>query len=465
MRYFPLFVDLDGASVLVIGGGDKAVAKLRLLLKTDATLDVVAPDASDEIARFAAEGRVRWTRRAFAPEDAAGRRLIYVATEDSARDRAIAEMARAASPLVTVVDDREASSALTPAIVDRDPLVVAIGTEGAAPLLARRIKADIEAQLSPNLGALARLASRRRPMARWFGADRFKAALRRFFDGAGESALARDGERGAERLLDTLLASDEQPAAGHVALIGAGPGDPELLTLKARKRLDQADVVLYDRLVDPRVLELARREALLIEVGKQPEGSAWAQDDINALMIEHARAGAFVARLKSGDPLVFGRADEEIAALDAAGIAYEIVPGVTAAVAAAASARVSLTRRGRNQAISFLTARDAKGLAEHDWKSLARPGQAVAIYMGVGSARFVQGRLMLHGARADTPITIVENASRPDEKIVTGTLANLTELLARHAIAGPAIIFVGLARGARESDVVTPAQHREAASW
>jgi len=229
-----------------------------------------------------------------------------------------------------------------------------------------------------------------------------------------------------------------------VALISAGPGDPELLTLKARKALHEADVVIHDRLVSPEILELARREAIVIEVGKTPFGPAWKQSDIDALIVEHAAGGAHVARLKSGDPVVFGRLDEEMDALDAAGIPFTIVPGITAASAAAATIGASWTKRGRNASFRLLTGHDVAGFAEQDWRGLAQPGQAAAIYMGVRAARFLAGRLLMHGAAADTPVTAIENVSRADQKIVATTLARLPDTLAEAGITGPAILFLGL---------------------
>jgi uroporphyrin-III C-methyltransferase len=240
-----------------------------------------------------------------------------------------------------------------------------------------------------------------------------------------------------------------------VALVGAGPGDPELLTRRAARRLAEADVVIHDRLASAGVLALARPGARRIEVGKTPYGRSWAQDDIAALTIAEARAGAKVARLKSGDPGVFGRLDEEVAALTAAGLGVEIVPGVTAAAAAAAEIGVSLTRRGRNGAIRLLTAHDAEGFAEQDWRGLARPGAVAAIYMGVRAARWVQGRLMLHGCDPATPATAVENASRPGSKVAAATVGDLPEALARAEIAGPAEIFIGLAPRAAAAAAAT----------
>ena len=230
-----------------------------------------------------------------------------------------------------------------------------------------------------------------------------------------------------------------------MAFVGAGPGDPELLTLKARKALDAADVVIHDRLVTPGLLELARREATILDVGKQGFGPSASQAAINALLIAHAAEGAQVVRLKGGDPSVFGRLDEETEALDAAGIGWHVVPGITAASASAAAIGRSLTRRGRNSALRLLTGHDMRGFADHDWRDLARPGEVAAIYMGKASARFVQGRLLMHGASRSMPVTLVENASRPDQRILATTLERLPADLAEWQADGPALTLLGLA--------------------
>ncbi|NOD63488.1 MULTISPECIES: uroporphyrinogen-III C-methyltransferase [unclassified Ruegeria] len=232
---------------------------------------------------------------------------------------------------------------------------------------------------------------------------------------------------------------------GHVDFVGAGPGDPELLTLKALTAFEQADIVLHDRLISAPVLDLAGQTAELVDVGKAGFGPSWKQSDIDALLVDYAQKGKRVVRLKSGDPTVFGRLDEEIEAVEAAGIDWQIIPGITAASAAVASIGQSLTRRGRNSSVRFLTGHDMKGFADHDWAALARAGSVAAVYMGKKSARFIQGRLIMHGADRATPITLVENASRPNQRILATTLDKLPTDLAAAELDGPALTFYGLA--------------------
>ena len=261
---------------------------------------------------------------------------------------------------------------------------------------------------------------------------------------AGPRAFDTEGAAGAQATLGALLERhlSADAKSGLVDFIGAGPGDPELLTLKARNALDRADVVIHDRLVTPEILELARREAVLLDVGKEGFGPSTSQDAINALIVEHAAAGAHVVRLKSGDPTVFGRLDEEIESVAAAGIEWRIVPGITAASAAVAAIGQSMTRRGRNGSMRILTGHDMHGFAQHDWRALARPGEVAAIYMGKKSARFIQGRLMMHGAPAETPVTAVENASQAGQRIHASTLGNMARTMAE--VTGPALTFIGL---------------------
>jgi uroporphyrin-III C-methyltransferase/precorrin-2 dehydrogenase/sirohydrochlorin ferrochelatase len=461
MQHFPIFLALAGRRVVVGGGGDAAVAKLRLLLKTEAHLTVIDPAPVAEIADWDSEGRLRLITRGFEPGDAMCASLVYAATEDAQEDARIRQVAQADGALVNIVDNLGDSQFITPAIVDRDPVTIAIGTEGAAPVLARAIKRDLEDRLSPMLGMLARIGKTFRPKADALPMGRprrdFWSAF--YFD-AGPKAAELSGEAGAQTALTGLLSAHlyKKDREGEVIFVGAGPGDPELLTLKARKALDTADVVLHDRLVPLEILELVRREAAIIETGKTGFGAAISQDEINELMVTHAANGAQVVRLKSGDPSVFGRLDEEIEALTENGIAYRVVPGITAASAGAATLGQSLTRRGRNSDLRFLTGHDVAGFADHDWATLARPGAVAAIYMGKRAARFLQGRLLMHGAAAETAVSIVENISRPDQRILSASLEDLPEKT--RELTGPAVLFLGLSTQAAALEApVTPPAH------
>jgi len=452
MRHFPVFVNLDGRRVVVSGVGETAVAKLRLILKTSARVSVFGVEAEPIVRKWADEGRITLTERPVEAGDAICARLFYAANNDADEDARAAAIGHQAGALVNIVDNLADSQFITPAIVDRDPVTVAIGTEGAAPVLARKIKADLEERLPASLGVLARIGQAFRGRAEMLADSKKRRAFwTKFYFGAGDQALKAGGKEAVRDTLETLLTDgiETRHGPGSVTFVGAGPGDPELLTLKARNSLHEADVVLHDRLVPLPIIELARREAIIVETGKKGFGPAWNQDDINALMIEHAGSGAHVVRLKSGDPAVFGRLEEELDALDEAGIDFEIVPGITSASAAVASIGRSLTRRGRNASLRIITGHDAEGFADHDWKALARPGEAAAIYMGLKASAYVRGRLLMHGADAETAVTIVENASRTDQRIVSATLGNLPDALADAGIIGPAVLLYGIApRGA-----------------
>ncbi|NNK16226.1 MAG: uroporphyrinogen-III C-methyltransferase, partial [Sulfitobacter sp.] len=372
---------------------------------------------------------------------------FYAADEDPTEDARTAAIARAEGVLVNIVDNLEDSAFITPAIVDRDPVTVAIGTEGAAPVLARAIKADLEERLPSSLGTLARVGKSFRKMADALPFGRVRRDFwRAYYFNIGPKAVLEGEDRleaALKGLIEQHLRKTTRP--GHVAFVGGGPGDPELLTLKARRALDEADVVIYDRLISPEILELARREAVMIDVGKEGFGPSTAQEDINTLLVKHAQDGAQIVRLKAGDATVFGRLDEEIDAISLHGIGWHIVPGITSASAAVAAIGQSLTRRGRNASVRFLTGHDMKGFADHDWAALSRPGEVAAIYMGKKSARFVQGRLIMHGADRMTPVTVIENASRPNQRVLQTTLNHMALDIEQADMSGPALTFYGLA--------------------
>jgi len=458
MRYLPIHVDTKDARILVIGGEGAAEAKLRTLIKTDATIEVIAPEISPEISRWAEKGLLSWIERDFETEDLIGVRLIYVATEDDAFNADIAELARSKGLLVNAADQKDACDFITPALVDRSPVIVSIGTEGTSPSLARAIKTDLEARLPSTLGALSNIINGLRAKAKaaipsLSGRQLFWAEI---FDGKDLiSQLRLSGDELTKRVEDKL-AGVTKAKIGHVSLVGSGPGNPDLLTLAARQKLHSADVIVYDRLVSQGVLDFGRREAEYIYVGKEPGGKSTPQDDINTIIVEKALEGLTVVRLKSGDPLIFGRADEEIDTMELAGVKYDIVPGITSAASAAAEIGASLTTRGHNKAVSFLTGHDAKGFAEHDWKGLAAGGARAAVYMGVGASGFIQGRLLMHGADKGLAVTIVENASREGQIIVATTLERLSEDIQAHGIKGPAILLLGYSpRSIAETSFIT----------
>jgi uroporphyrin-III C-methyltransferase/precorrin-2 dehydrogenase/sirohydrochlorin ferrochelatase len=455
MRYFPLFVDLKGRRAVVVGAGEEALRKVRLLLKTDVAIDVIAPEISGELASLRDAGRITWKAKAFAAHHLEGAAIVYVA--DKQWEETVSAEALKRNLPVNVVDRAELSNFIQPALVDRDPVVVAIGTEGAAPILGQGLRARIDALLPTALG---RLASTAEGLRERIAATVAPGFARRdfwqhyFFGSIRDSFLAGDNPAYA-RELEAALAGDSSPPAGRVSLVGAGPGDPELLTLKAQRKLIEADVIVYDRLVGPGILEMARRDATRIPVGKTPYEPSPRQDEINAILIAQAKAGRRVIRLKGGDPYIFGRGGEEQAALEAAGIAVDVVPGITAALGCAASIGLPLTQRGQNTSITLLTGTSERGLAEQNWAALAQPGQAFAIYMGVNMAGDIAAKLLDAGIDPACPVTLVENGTLDSERSFTTTIGELWGTVASKGIYGAAIIYVGLAKATASAEIVS----------
>jgi uroporphyrin-III C-methyltransferase/precorrin-2 dehydrogenase/sirohydrochlorin ferrochelatase len=324
-------------------------------------------------------------------------------------------------------------------------VLVSIGTEGTTPGLARALKADLEKRLPADLGKLALLTKKLRAKVKTHLPDLSdrQTFWARIFGGNDLTHQLRSDVKTFTETVENALLNQSTVKTGQVALVGAGPGNPDLLTFAAQQALHGADVIIYDRLVSQEILELGRREAEYIYVGKTPNGPSVTQDDINSILVEKALKGFHVVRLKGGDPLIFGRADEEISVLNEAGIPFRIVPGITAAAGASAEIGASLTTRGKNSSVTLLTGHDAKGYAEQDWKTLAKQGSRAIVYMGVGASRFIQGRLLIHGASSDTPVTVVENATRPNQKIVSTKLSSLADDMAKSDIKGPAFLMLG----------------------
>jgi len=447
LRYFPIFYDLDGRDVLIVGGGEKALQKLRLLAKTTARLKIVAAEVSDDIA---AAGVTTLTieRHAFIEADLDGAALVFAASDDPELDARVAAAARARGLPINVVDGPSQSNFIMPAIVDRDPVVVAIGTEGAAPILAREIKAKIESWLPAQFGHVAQRAQELRRRVHDAIADPVvrRRTWEALLQGIWRSAVLAGDSEAADRELDRQLAAGgaQEHPVGSVALIGCGPGEPDLITLKAQQHLQSADVLVVDRLVNPAILEYARRDAIRIDVGKEPEGNSALQEDINRILVREALKGHRVARLKGGDAFVFGRAAEEMAAVRAAGIPVEVVPGITAAHACAASVGLPVTLRTKVRQFAVVTGASADGPLELDWAALAQPGQAFAIYMGVRTAQHFRDKLLAAGAAPQTPVVIVENGTLANERALVTELASLAGAITETGIRGPAVIFVGL---------------------
>ncbi|MEQ9556359.1 MAG: siroheme synthase CysG [Rhodospirillales bacterium] len=445
MRQFPIFFTVQDRPVLIVGGGEAAARKLRLLLKADAWVTVVAPDANDEILDLFEAGDIDWQARAFQHEDLAGMVLAYGATGIDAVDRQVAAAARKAGVPVNVVDRPELSSFITPAIIERDAITVAVSSGGTAPVLARGVKAAIERLLPPNLGALALFAERFRGAVKAVVPEG-RARLRfwdKFFDGPIAARVLAGDEQGAAEDMLSYVNRRGRAEDGIVHIVGAGPGAADLITLRGQRLLEQADVIVHDRLVGDGVLDLARRDADRIDVGKAPGRHPVPQDRINDILIDQARQGKRVVRLKGGDPFIFGRGGEEIQALNAAGIRAEVVPGITAATACAAATGIPLTHRGHTSAVTFVTGHKGDGDApDVDWAALARSGATLAVYMGIGGAGAIANDLSRHGL-ADTPVAVIENGTRPDQRIFTGRVRGLDALVRANGITGPALIVIG----------------------
>ena len=450
MRYFPIFFDLKDRKVIVVGGGEEALRKIRLLLKTDAKIYVIAAELLDELK---SHKRVEWLSTRFAGYLLDGAALVYSA--DPELNVRVSTEAQARGIPVNAVDQAEISTFIVPSIVDRDPVVIAIGTEGTAPVLGQGIRAKIDAMLPQKLGALAsRAASLRGHVASVIPhGNRRRSFWHSFFFGQVRDAFFQDDKKAFAASYKAAITEDAAPSVGRVSLVGAGPGDPELLTLKAQRKLQEADVIVYDRLVSEDVLEMARRDAVRIPVGKTPYAPSPKQSEINAILVREANAGRRVVRLKGGDPYIFGRGGEEQFALEQAGIDVDVVPGITAALGCAASAKLPLTQRGQNRSITLLTGHSETGVADQDWAALAKPGNVFAIYMGVNAAGDISARLLESGIAPDTRVTVIENGTLPDERVISATIGGLWETLNTAGVVGPALIYVGLPTAKASADI------------
>jgi len=442
--WFPLFADLQGRNVLVIGGDEVAARKVERLLSAGANIDLVAATLHPRLSAWHAEGRVNWLAKQLAEHHFPGHVFIMVASaEQDDRDFAC-NWAQQHHVLINVVDQQHVSSAIVPAVVDRSPLMVAIGSGGNAPELARLLRSQIERLLPAHTGALAELAGalKLRIRARFPELPQRRQFLQWLFTGGPAQALAAGQQESAQAQVLRALNYGNQ-GGGHVSLVGAGPGAPELLTLRALHLIENADTIVFDGLVDERILGYARRDATFVDVSKRPGQVRVSQEEIHSILSAHAAKGEQVVRLKGGDPMIFGRGGEEIAWLRSQGIPYDIVPGITAASACASYAGFPLTQRGLAQSVRFVTGHCERSIDRLDWQALAQDKQTLAFYMSVGQLARIEERLIAHGRAASTPIALVENGSRPEQRVLVGTLSNLTALAAAQQVQPPAILYVG----------------------
>jgi uroporphyrin-III C-methyltransferase/precorrin-2 dehydrogenase/sirohydrochlorin ferrochelatase len=444
MDYFPIFLKLKQRPCLVVGGGEVALRKVRLLRSAGAEVTVVAPELVPELEQMAQAGQIRHLCGVFEKPQLSNHVLVIAATDSREVNHAVFEAGEAQNVPVNVVDDPEHSSYITPSIIDRSPLVVAVSTGGSAPVLARLIRAKLESWIPAGFGRLADFATRFRDQVKARFGD--VEARRNFWESVLEGPVAEAVMAGnqalAESEMEKRLAAPDVPS-GAVYLVGAGPGNPDLLTFRALRLMQQADVVLYDKLVAPELLELVRRDAERIFVGKERANHALAQEQINQLMVRLAQQGKRVLRLKGGDPFTFGRGGEEIEELAEHGIPFEVVPGITSASGAAAYAGIPLTHRDYAQSVVFVTGHKKDGSIDLDWPALTREAQTVVVYMGLSNARELCAAFIAHGKRPDTPAAVVASATTLRQRTLTGTLATLPDVIAASDVKSPALIIVG----------------------
>ncbi|MBX6690269.1 uroporphyrinogen-III C-methyltransferase [Pseudomonas sp. USTB-Z] len=445
MDYLPLFHKLQGGRVLVVGGGEIALRKARLLADAGGVLRVVAPDVDGQLAALAREGSGEVLVRGYQAADLVGCRLVIAATDDPGLNAQVSADAQALSVPVNVVDAPALCTVIFPAIVDRSPLVIAVSSGGDAPVLARLIRAKLEAWIPSAYGELAGLAARFRHKVKSLYPDvnQRRGFWETVFQGPiAERQLAGQGAE-AERLLQAMVDGAPVQQGGEVYLVGAGPGDPDLLTFRALRLMQQADVVLYDRLVAPAIIDMCRRDAERIYVGKRRADHSVPQDQINRLLVDLARQGKRVLRLKGGDPFIFGRGGEEIEELAEHGIPFQVVPGITAASGCSAYGGIPLTHRDYAQSVRFVTGHLKDGTSNLPWTDLVAPAQTLVFYMGLVGLPTICAELIRHGRAASTPAALVQQGTTRNQRVFTGTLADLPDLVAQHEVHAPTLVIVG----------------------
>ena len=447
MDYFPLFLDARSLRCLIVGAGEVAARKLELIMKTPAHITVVAPWACETVKRLAKNEKVTLIEREFIDSDLTDKDMVFIATDKSETNQAIHDLAREQKVLVNVVDNTPLCQFITPSIVDRSPIIIAMSSGGVAPVLLRYLRQKLETVLPANLSKLGAFSEKFREKVKQ--SLNGVTARRYFWEDVLDGDIAEMVEKGqdskADAAFETALtaAAENNQVQGQVYLVGAGPGDPDLLTFRALRLMQKADVVVYDRLVSPQILELVRRDAEKIYVGKAKSNHSLPQDDINQLMVDEAIKGNRVVRLKGGDPFIFGRGGEEIQTLIQHGIEFQVVPGITAANGASSYAGIPLTHRDHAQSVVFATGHLKDGTIDLNWQSLAHKNQTIVFYMGLTGLPIICEKLIENGLTPDTPIALIQSATTENQVVVTGTLSDITQNPATSALKPPTLIIVG----------------------
>jgi len=446
MRYFPIFIDTQELDCLVVGAGEVAARKVELLEKTHASVTVVAPWVCNTLLKTHQNGRIELLNREFEQHDLDGRKVVFVATDNSELNNEIHDLATQKGILVNVVDNTPLCKFITPSIIDRSPIVIAISSGGVAPVLLRYLRQKLESWIPQNIARLGRFSEKFRELVKH---KLDSVTARRYFwedvlDGTIAEQILIGNEKQAEAMFqDKLDEHQNTDTEGEVYLVGAGPGDPELLTFKALRLMQKADVVVYDRLVSKEIMELVRRDAEKIDAGKAKSQHTLPQEDINALLAREAKQGKRVVRLKGGDPFIFGRGGEEIQTLVEQNIRFQVVPGITAASGASSYAGIPLTHRDHAQSVVFATGHLKDNTINLDWPALVQKNQTVVFYMGLTGLTIIQQKLIEHGMSPNMPIALVQSATTPNQRVVTGTLEEAQLLADKYQIKPPSLIIVG----------------------
>ncbi|HCS64986.1 MAG TPA: uroporphyrinogen-III C-methyltransferase [Cellvibrio sp.] len=446
MEYFPVFLDLKNRLCLLVGGGDIATRKGRLLSKAGARLRVVAPEISNELRELVAQNNGELYEREYQTDDLNDCVIAIAATDIESLNEQISADAQARNLPVNVVDSPALCTYITPAIIDRSPLVIAISSGGESPVLARLIRAKLETLIPTSYGRLAQIASswRDRVKARFDDGDSRRRFWEKILQGPAAELALNGQEDAAEKIIATEIVKDDQTITqGEVYLVGGGPGDPELLTLRALRLMQQADVVLYDRLVSDGVMELVRRDAERIYVGKRRSEHAMEQENINQLLVDLAKQGKRVLRLKGGDPFIFGRGGEEIELLAQNNIPFQVVPGITAASGCSAYAGIPLTHRDYAQSVRFVTGHLKSDNTNLQWPELANPTQTLVFYMGLVGLKEICESLIAHGRAASTPVALIEKGTTQEQRVLIADLDSIAEVVAENDVHAPTLFIVG----------------------